>query len=103
MSSHNYAGCQDSPCELCDAYAAGKDKARWELGQPDAVLICSCLLCKHTRRVAVTHFAPTSNPAEWDADMKACWESFQVCDCGPCEHIRSKQRQAKLDTGELSE
>ena len=34
MSSHNYAGCQDSPCELCDAYAAGKDKARWELGQP---------------------------------------------------------------------
>ena len=103
MSSHNYAGCQDSPCELCDAYAAGKDKARWELGQPDAVLICSCLLCKHTRRVAVTHFAPTSNPAEWDADMKACWESFQVCECGPCEHIRSKQRQAKLDTGELSE
>ena len=25
-----------------------------------------------------------------------------VCDCGPCEHIRSEQRQAKLDTGELS-
>ena len=84
--SHDYTGCQDKACDLCDA-----------------VLICSCLLCKHTRRVAVTHFAPTSNPAEWDADMKACWESFQVCDCGPCEHIRSKQRQAKLDTGELSE
>ena len=54
------------------------------------------------QRVAVTHFTPTSNPAEWDADMEARWESFQVCDCGPCEHIRSEQRQAKLDTGELS-
>ena len=31
--------------------------------------------------------------------MEARWESFQVCDCGPCEHIRSEQRQAKLDTG----
>ena len=37
MSSHDYAGCQDQDCALCDAYgdgyAAGKDKARWELGQ----------------------------------------------------------------------
>ena len=40
MSSHNYAGCQDQACALCDAYgdaygdgyAAGKDKARWEGG-----------------------------------------------------------------------
>ena len=85
MSNHDYDGCQDSACELCAA-----------------LLICSCLPCKYTRRVAVTHFTPTSNPAEWDADMEACWESSQVCDCGPCEHIRSEQRQAKLDTGELS-
>lgn len=102
MSNHDYDGCHDQACDLCAAYAAGKDKARWELRQPDAVLICDCLLCKHARRVVVTHFTRTSNPAEWDADLEACWESFQVCDCGPCEHIRSEQRQAKLDTGELS-
>ena len=23
MSSHDYAGCQDSACDLCDAYGAG--------------------------------------------------------------------------------
>ena len=103
MSNHDYDGCHDQACDLCAAYAAGKDKARWELGQPDAVLICSRLPCKHTRRVAVMHFTPTSNPAEWDADMEACFESFKVCDCGPCEHIRSEHRQAKLDAGELSE
>ena len=34
MSSHNYDGCHDQACDLCAAYAAGKDKARWELGQP---------------------------------------------------------------------
>ena len=34
MSSHDYTGCQDKACDLCAAYAAGKDKARWELGQP---------------------------------------------------------------------
>ena len=102
MSNHDYDGCHDQACDLCAAYAAGKDKARGELGQPDAALICSCLFCKHARRVVVTHFTPTINPAEWDADMQARWESSQVCDCGPCEHIRSKQRQAKLDTGELS-
>ena len=27
MSSHNYAGCQDQACALCDAYAAGMDPA----------------------------------------------------------------------------
>ena len=86
MSDHDYAGCQDKACDLCTA-----------------ALICPCLFCKHARRVVVTHFTPTINPAEWDADMQARWESSQVCDCGPCEHIRSKQRQAKLDTGELSE
>ena len=34
--THNYAGCQEPACALCDAYddgyAAGKDKARWEGG-----------------------------------------------------------------------
>ena len=70
MSNHDYYGCHDQACDLCAAYEAGKDKARWELGQPDAVLICSCLPCKHTRRVAVMHFTPTSNPAEWDAIWK---------------------------------
>ena len=103
MSSHDYANCQDPACELCAAYAAGKDWASSHLAQSDAMLLCSCILCKHTRRVAVMHFTPTSNPAEWDADMEACWESFQVCDCGPCEHIRSEHRQAKLARGELSE
>ena len=34
MSDHDYAECQDQACDLCAAYAAGKDKARWELGQP---------------------------------------------------------------------
>ena len=86
MSSHDYTGCQDQACDLCAA-----------------ALICSCLFCKHARRVVVTHLTPTINPTEWDADMQARWESSQVCDCGPCEHIRSKQRQAKLDAGELSE
>ncbi len=47
--------------------------------------------------------AKKKTPAEWDADMEACFESFKVCDCGPCEHIRSEHRQAKLDAGELSE
>ena len=27
MSSHNYAGCQEPACALCDAYAAGMDSA----------------------------------------------------------------------------
>ena len=27
MSSHNYTGCQDQACDLCAAYAAGKDSA----------------------------------------------------------------------------
>ena len=34
MSSHNYAGCQDSACTLCDAYSdgytRGKDKGVFE-------------------------------------------------------------------------
>ena len=34
MSSHNYAGCQDSACDLCaahgDGYSAGKAKALFE-------------------------------------------------------------------------
>ena len=34
--SHDYTGCQEPACALCDAYddgyAAGKDKARWEGG-----------------------------------------------------------------------
>ena len=25
--THDYAGCQDSACDLCDAHAAGKDSA----------------------------------------------------------------------------
>ena len=37
MSNHDYDGCHDQACDLCDAYgdgyAAGKDKARWELRQ----------------------------------------------------------------------
>ena len=44
MSNHDYDGCHDQACDLCAAYAAGKDKARWELGQPDAVLICPAYL-----------------------------------------------------------
>ena len=86
MSSHDYTGCQDLACDLCAV-----------------ALICPCLFCKHTRRVVVTHLTPTINPAAWDAEVQARWESCQVCDCGPCGHMRSKQRQAKLDTGELSE
>ena len=27
MSSHDYAECQDQACDLCAAYAAGKDSA----------------------------------------------------------------------------
>ena len=73
MSSHDYTGCQDLACDLCAA-----------------ALICPCLFCKHTRRVVVTHLTPTINPAAWDAEVQARWESSQVCDCGPCEHIRSK-------------
>ena len=41
MSNHDYDGCHDQACDLCAAYAAGKDKARGELGQPDAALIFS--------------------------------------------------------------
>ena len=37
MSNHDYDGCHDQACDLCAAYAAGKDKARWELG---LFLIC---------------------------------------------------------------
>ena len=46
MSSHDCTGCQDQACDLCAA-----------------VLICDCLLCKHARRVVVTHFDPPINPA----------------------------------------
>ena len=41
MSNHDYDGCHDQACDLCAACAAGKDKARGELGQPDAALIFS--------------------------------------------------------------
>ena len=34
MSNHDYDGCHDQACDLCAAYAAGKDKARGELGIP---------------------------------------------------------------------
>ena len=27
MSSHNYTGCPEPACSLCDAYAAGKNSA----------------------------------------------------------------------------
>ena len=27
MSNHDYDGCHDQACDLCDAHAAGKDSA----------------------------------------------------------------------------
>ena len=83
MSSHDYTGCQDPACELCAQEAIGELRA--------VALTCPCLFCKHTRRVVVTHLPPTIiNPAAWDAEVQARWESSRVCDCGPCGHIRSK-------------
>ena len=63
----------------------------------ETMMRCVCLYCKGMRMMAAD--LPV---LKRESDMKARWESFQVCDCGPCEHIRSEQRQAKLDTGELS-
>ena len=76
MSNHDYDGCHDQACDLCAAYAAGKDKARWELGQPDAVLICSCLPCKHTRRVAVMHFVSPQTPLNSLITPATCHSDF---------------------------
>ena len=36
MSNHDYDGCQDQACDLCAAYAAGKDWALFE----SAIAVC---------------------------------------------------------------
>ena len=57
--NHNYTGCQDSACTLCDCYAdgysIGKDKALFECAlatihmrsEPD----CACSVCTALRSV----------------------------------------------------
>ena len=62
MSSHDYAGCQDSACDLCaahsDGYSAGKAKALFECAlatihmrtRPE----CRCSPCTALKSVFLT-------------------------------------------------
>ena len=49
---------------------------------------CACLSCKDRRFIIITLFTLPSEQPEWNAAVAARWESFKVCDCAACVHLR---------------
>ena len=80
MSSHNYAGCQDSACDLCGAYgegyAAGKAKALFECAiatcHMSATPECRCSPCTALRYAIHSMSQGEPGPAAPDPKFGKC-------------------------------
>ena len=78
--SHNYSGCQDSACDLCDAhgegYSAGKDKALFEcaiaVGHFAVTPECRCSPCVGLRYAMFTMAQATPGPSAPEPKRGRC-------------------------------